>query len=151
MQMRWSRRLIWRDFLWLAIDGNTGRKLATRIDDRSAKTLRRLMLHLPWDENTIFHTDDYSLYRNVLPQAQHRPTKQHTTTIEARNSRIRQYLARFHRKTKCYAKSHFVTEALLALLPYRIIIRTLIPICNQSIDTIQGQEAMDLTRVGLVS
>jgi len=84
------------------------------------------MAHIPWDENTIFHTDDYPAYRKVLPEAQHVPTKQHTTTIESRNSRIRQYLARFHRRTKCYAKSDFVTEALLALLPYRKHIRALV-------------------------
>lgn len=84
------------------------------------------MAHIPWDERTIFLTDDYPVYAKVLPAAQHRPTKQHTTTIESRNSRIRQYLARFHRKTKCYAKSDFVTEALLALLPYRKHIRSLV-------------------------
>jgi insertion element IS1 protein InsB len=84
------------------------------------------MAHVPWNEKTVFHTDDYSVYRKVLPEAQHLPTKQHTTTIESRNSRIRQYLARFHRKTKCYAKSDFVTEALLALLPYRKIIRAVV-------------------------
>jgi insertion element IS1 protein InsB len=84
------------------------------------------MLHVPWDERTVFHTDDYPVYAKVLPETQHRPTKQHTTMIESRNSRIRQYLARFHRKTKCYAKSDFITEALLALLPYRKHIRTLI-------------------------
>ena len=71
------------------------------------------MAHIPWNEETIFHTDDYSVYRKVLPEAQQLPTKQHATTIESRNSRIRQYLARFKRRTKCYAKSDFVTEALL--------------------------------------
>jgi len=84
------------------------------------------MAHIPWDENTVFQTDDYSVYAKVLPASQHLPTKQHTTTIESRNSRIRQYLARFHRKTKCYAKSDFVTQALLELLPFRKIIRSLV-------------------------
>ena len=84
------------------------------------------MVHIPWNEHTIFHTDDYSVYSKVLPARQHMPTKQHTTTIESRNSRIRQYLARFHRKKKCYAKSDFVTEALLALLPYKKYIRSLV-------------------------
>ena len=84
------------------------------------------MAHIPYDENTIFHTDDYSVYAKVLPEGQHFPTKQNTTTIESRNSRIRQYIARFHRKTKCYAKSDFVTEALMALLPYKKIIRSLV-------------------------
>ena len=84
------------------------------------------MAHIPWDENTVFHTDDYPVYAKVLPVSQHIPTKQHTTTIESRNSRILQYIARFHRRTKCYAKSDFVTEALLALLPYRKRIRALV-------------------------
>jgi len=37
----------------VAIDGNTGRKIASRIGDRSAKTLRKLMAHIPWNEETI--------------------------------------------------------------------------------------------------
>lgn len=84
------------------------------------------MSHIPWDERTVFHTDDYPVYRAVLPATQHLPTKQHTTTIESRNSRIRQYLARFNRKTKCYAKSDYITEALIALLPYKKHIRALV-------------------------
>ena len=110
----------------MAIDADTGRKIATRLGDRSSATLRKLMLHIPWDAQTIFCTDDYPVYRKVLPPLQHRPGKDGTTMIEARNSRIRQYLARFHRKTKCYAKSDAVSHALLELLPFRKRIRTLV-------------------------
>ena len=85
-----------------------------------------LMLHIPWDAQTLFCTDDYPVYRKVLPPMQHQPGKNGTTTIESRNSRIRQYLARFHRKTKCYAKSEAVSHALLELLPFRKHIRTLV-------------------------
>ena len=84
------------------------------------------MAHVPWDEKTIFCTDDYPVYACVLPPLQHRPGKERTTMIESRNGRIRHYLARFHRKTKCYAKSDWVTAALLELLPFRKIIRSLL-------------------------
>ncbi|MCL2597778.1 MAG: IS1 family transposase, partial [Paludibacter sp.] len=43
-------------------------------------------------------------------------TKAETYTVEGYNSRIRHYLARFKRKTKCYSKSQQMMEASLNLL-----------------------------------
>ncbi|MDR2469765.1 MAG: IS1 family transposase, partial [Tannerella sp.] len=37
-------------------------------------------------------------------------------TIEGYNSRIRHYLARFKRKTKCYSKLQYIMEVSLKLL-----------------------------------
>lgn len=49
--------------------------------------------------------DDYPAYRQIVPQHMHVGTKSETAAIEGLNSRIRHYLARFHRKTFCYSKA----------------------------------------------
>ncbi|MDR2774113.1 MAG: IS1 family transposase, partial [Tannerella sp.] len=43
-------------------------------------------------------------------------TKAETYTVEGYNSRIRHYLARFRRKTKCYSKAQYMMEISLNLL-----------------------------------
>jgi insertion element IS1 protein InsB len=43
-------------------------------------------------------------------------TKAETFTVEGYNSRIRHYLARFKRKTKCYSKAQHMMEISLNLL-----------------------------------
>jgi insertion element IS1 protein InsB len=43
-------------------------------------------------------------------------TKAETYAIDGYNSRIRHYLARFKRKTKCYSKLQYMMEVSLRLL-----------------------------------
>mmetsp|Transcript_262 Transcript_262/g.125 ORF Transcript_262/g.125 Transcript_262/m.125 type:complete len:83 (-) Transcript_262:2161-2409(-) len=50
-------------------------------------------------------TDHWKAYKEFIPQSKHYASKAETFTIEGYNSRIRHYLARFKRKTKCYSKS----------------------------------------------
>jgi insertion element IS1 protein InsB len=52
-----------------------------------------------------FYTDYWHAYQNFLPKDRHTMTKAETYTVEGMNSQLRHYLARFHRKTKCYSKS----------------------------------------------
>ena len=51
----------------------------------------------------------------ILPE-QHVQSKAETFTVEGYNSRIRHYLVRFKRKTKCYSKSDQMIEISLNLL-----------------------------------
>ena len=50
-------------------------------------------------------TDHWKAYGDFLPPSKHFASKAETFTVEACNARIRHYLARFGRKTKCYSKS----------------------------------------------
>ncbi len=50
-------------------------------------------------------TDYWKAYNEFLPKSKHIQSKAETYTVEGYNSRIRHYLARFKRKTKCYSKS----------------------------------------------
>ena len=47
-------------------------------------------------------------------------SKAETFTVEGYNSRIRHYLARFRRKTKCYSKAKHMVEASLKLLMLKL-------------------------------
>ena len=49
----------------------------------------------------------------------HVETKSETAAIEGLNSRIRHYLARFHRKTFCYSKAQYMDESCFNKHSYR--------------------------------
>jgi len=60
-------------------------------------------------------TDYYPAYRQIVPESMHVETKSETAAIEGLNSRIRHYLARFHRKTFCYSKAIHMVKATLTV------------------------------------
>ncbi len=60
-------------------------------------------------------TDHYPAYRQIVPEYMHVQTKSETAAIEGLNSRIRHYLARFHRKTFCYSKAVHMVQATLTV------------------------------------
>ena len=61
-------------------------------------------------------TDYWKSYREFVPSNIHVQTKAETYTVESYNSRIRHYLARFRRKSKCYSKAEHMIEKSLNLL-----------------------------------
>ncbi len=62
------------------------------------------------------HADDFKAYRKVIPDRLLFQTKRLTHNIESLNSRVRHYLARFHRRTFCYSKQAEMVELSLYLL-----------------------------------
>ncbi|WP_439646421.1 IS1 family transposase [Moraxella oblonga] len=65
---------------------------------------------------TLFCSDCWKTYQEVIPSHKHQQSKKETFTIESHNGRIHHYLARFKRKGKCYTKCHKMTENSLNLL-----------------------------------
>mgnify|MGYP001612435759 CR=1 FL=1 len=63
-----------------------------------------------------FCSDYWKSYWELIPEEKHCESKKETFTVEGYNSRIRHYLARFKRKTKCYSKSKYMIEMSLKLL-----------------------------------
>ena len=63
----------------------------------------------------LYCTDDFPAYNVVIESEKHVATKAETSAIEGLNSRIRHYLARFHRKTFCYSKALHMVKATLTL------------------------------------
>ena len=73
-----------------------------------------------WDQLEMFDlthvcTDEYPAYKKIVPDNMHVQTKAETSAIEGLNSRIRHYLARFHRKTFCYSKAIHMVQATLTV------------------------------------
>jgi len=65
-------------------------------------------------------SDYWKSYKEFIFSKKHLQTKAETFTVEGYNSRIRHYLARFKRKTKCYSKSDYMIEISLNLLMIKL-------------------------------
>ena len=66
-------------------------------------------------ECEYYATDHWKVYRKVISKDKLRQSKKETSRIESENSRVRHYLARFHRRTHCYSKSKDMLLATLNL------------------------------------
>ena len=90
--------------------------LAFSLGDRSQNTGQAVFYAVHSRFLETVYTDFYSAYDAFIPSTLHRKGKAGTFTVESKNSQIRHYLARFHRKTKCYSKSISMVIASLNLL-----------------------------------
>jgi insertion element IS1 protein InsB len=92
----------------LAMDAITRQILAFHVGDRSRKSAKALWAQMPWgyQEQAIFHTDQYDASTGVIPAERHRPmTKQARQThhIERFNNTLRQRLSRLVRETLSFS------------------------------------------------
>jgi insertion element IS1 protein InsB len=67
-----------------------------------------------------YASDHWKSYAEFVPPEKHLETKAETFTVESYNSRIRHYLARFRRKSKCYSKAAFMIDISLNLLMMKL-------------------------------
>ena len=72
---------------------------------RGIQTGLRLWEKLKNIDSQLYCTDHWKAYKNFIPKDKHMQSKKLTWLIENLNGRVRHYLARFHRKTKCSSKS----------------------------------------------
>ncbi len=101
---------------WIAIDRQTKHLLGFVCGKRDTKTFKRLYNHLNPNNINLFCSDYWKVYQEVIPTYKHLQSKAQTFTVEGYNSRMRHYLARFKRKTKCYSKCKKMIELSLTLL-----------------------------------
>ncbi len=104
---------------WLCVSFLTGQVVAYAVGDRSADTGRVLFERVPkaWRKK-LAYTDDYSVYRAVVPAWKHRPSPKgsgRTNTVERTNNSIRQRLARFVRRSLSFSKCPNMHEKALLL------------------------------------
>jgi insertion element IS1 protein InsB len=66
-------------------------------------------------KNCLFYTDQWEVFKKVLPPERHIIGKEHTRCIERDNSNTRHHLARFTRRTKVVSKSERAIELTLRL------------------------------------
>jgi insertion element IS1 protein InsB len=82
--------------------------------------LKKLWIQIAHLPCAYYATDTWRAYLQLLPPSRHIISKKETYTVEAKNAQIRHYLARFHRRTKCYSKSVDMMEASLTLIIQKI-------------------------------
>ncbi|MGL4427058.1 MAG: IS1 family transposase [Alphaproteobacteria bacterium] len=103
-------------WIWIAVSRLTRRILAIEVGARGKKTLKRLWARLSHLKPFAVATDKWKVYRQIIPSSLLLQTKALTTTIESVNGQVRNYLARFNRKTKRYSKSPLMAELALYIL-----------------------------------
>ncbi|WP_294286902.1 IS1 family transposase [uncultured Chryseobacterium sp.] len=101
---------------WIAVDRFGKRFIDFVCGKRNTATFRELWNRLRHDDINGFCSDYWKSYSELIPEQKHCESKAETFTVEGYNSRIRHYLARFKRKTKCYSKKQYMLENSLKLL-----------------------------------
>ena len=103
-------------WIWVAVDRYGKRFVSFVCGDRSTQTGLRLWDKIKDFDIRVFASDFWKSYSEFVPIAKHVQSKAETYTIEGYNSRIRHYLARFKRKTKCYSNAEYMIVIPLNLL-----------------------------------
>jgi insertion element IS1 protein InsB len=98
-----------KQWVWIAMDQQTQQIIAFHIGDRSHDRAKQLWGNLPavYREQATFHTDQYEVYKGVIPTAQHQAiTKKarKTNHIERFNNTLRQRVSRLVRDTLAFSK-----------------------------------------------
>jgi insertion element IS1 protein InsB len=98
-----------KQWLWLAMDRVTRQIIAFHVGDRSRDSAQQLWANLPaiYREQATFYTDQYEVYRGVIPAERHKAiTKiaRKTNYIERFNNTLRQRVSRLARETLAFSK-----------------------------------------------
>src|SRR5215467_3719017 len=99
-----------KQWIWIAMDATTRQIIAFHVGDRSRTSGKALWAHIPpvYREQATFHTDQYDVYKGVIPAEQHRAiTKQarKTNPIARFNKTLRQRVSRLVRETLSFSKT----------------------------------------------
>jgi insertion element IS1 protein InsB len=99
-----------KQWIWIAMDAITRQIIAFHVGDRSRDSGKALWANLPlvYREQATFHTDQYEVYKGVIPAEQHRAiTKKarKTNHIERFNNTLRQRVSRLVRETLSFSKT----------------------------------------------
>ena len=98
-----------KPWMWIAMDATTRQIIAFPVGDRRGESGKALWAKMPlvYREQATFHTDQYEVYKGVIPAEQHRAiTKQarKTNHIARFTNTLRQRLARLVRATLSFSK-----------------------------------------------
>jgi IS1 family transposase len=98
-----------KQWVWIAMDKQTRQIIAFYVGDRSHDSAKQLWTNLPavYREQATFYTDQYAVYKGVIPAAQHKAITKHarkTNHIERFNNTLRQRVSRLVRDTLAFSK-----------------------------------------------
>ena len=99
-----------KQWIWIAMDATTHQIIAFHVGDRSRASGKDLWANIPtvYRDQATFHTDQYDVYKGVIPAEQHRAiTKKarKTNHIERFNNTLRQRVSRLVRETLSFSKT----------------------------------------------
>ena len=99
-----------KQWIWIAMDAKTRQIIAFHVGDRRGESGKALWAKMPmgYRAQATFHTDQYDVYKGVIPAAQHKAiTKQarKTNHIERFNNTLRQRVSRLVRETLSFSKT----------------------------------------------
>jgi len=104
-----------RQWVWIAMDATTRHVIAFYVGDRSRQSAKALWEEIPtvYQEQATFYTDQYEVYKGVIPSAQHRALSKlarKTNHVERFNCTLRQRVSRLVRATLSFSKklSHHI-------------------------------------------
>ena len=108
---RWSfvQKKANKQWMWIAMDAKTRQIMAFHVGDRRGEGGKALWANIPLVDRAqaTFHTDQYNVYKGVIPAEQHRAiTKKarQTNHIERFNNTLRQRVSRLVRETLSFSK-----------------------------------------------
>ncbi len=98
-----------RQWVWIAMEADTRQILAFYVGGRSRQSAQALWGKIPtgYQEQAMFYTDGYEVYKSVIPPAQHRAiTKlaRKTNHVERCNCTLRQGVSRLVRAAFLFSK-----------------------------------------------
>jgi IS1 family transposase len=98
-----------RHWVWIAMDATTRQVIAFHVGDRSGQSAKALWEQIPavYQERATFYTDQYEVYKGVIPSAQHRAISKlahKTNHVERFNCTLRQRVSRLVRATLSFSK-----------------------------------------------
>src|SRR5215831_1475614 len=99
-----------RYWVWIAMDASTRQVIAFHVGDRSGRSAKALWekLSTVYQKQATFYTDQYEVYKGVIPLAQHRAISKlarRTNHVERLNCTLRQRVSRLVRATLSFSKS----------------------------------------------
>jgi insertion element IS1 protein InsB len=98
-----------KQWVWIAMDAITRQIMAFHVGDRSRESAKALWAKIPsvYQEQAIFHTDQYDAYTGVIPTERHKAITKHarkTNHIERFTNTLRQRVSRLVRETLSFSK-----------------------------------------------
>lgn len=119
--MTYCKKKCRRIWIWIAVDRNRNKIVDFEIGNRGFSTYLRMAKRLKKAyQIRVLCTDGWKVYRKISISKTHFIGKSETSLIESKNSLIRNYLARFNRKTKRYSKSITMIFLSLKLLFFKL-------------------------------
>ena len=98
-----------RQWVWIDMDATTRQVVAFHVGDRSRLSAKALWKQIPttYQERATFYTDQYEVYKGVIPSTQHRAISKlarKTNHVERFNCTLRQRVSRLVRGTLSFSK-----------------------------------------------